>query len=133
MKDNLVIIIDDDPVNNKVCSIYIKKTGISENRICFLNGSEGLNYLTNEFQPDNYNTVLIFLDLNMPVMNGWEFLEEYDKLPETYKQKINLYILSSSIDERDIIRARDNINVIDFISKPFTAEILLRLKDKHIK
>jgi len=69
----------------------------------------------------------------MPVMNGWEFLEEYDKLSESYKQKISLFILSSSIDERDIAKASDNIYVIDFISKPFTPNILSSIKEKHVK
>ncbi|HCN36135.1 MAG: response regulator [Ignavibacteria bacterium] len=131
MNPKLVIIIDDDPINNKICSIYLKKTGIADEIKCFLNGKEGLDFLNSQFNPEDYLNVIVFLDLNMPIMNGWEFLEEYEKLPQNYKNKIDLYILSSSIDERDIIKSRENKSVIDFISKPFTSEILSSIKEKY--
>lgn len=75
----------------------------------------------------NNAEVILFLDLNMPTMTGWEFLEAFDKMEEGLKKQYTIYILSSSIDPSDIERAKDNIYVKDFIEKPLNKDALKKI------
>ena len=84
--------------------------------IDFTSPEEGLNYV--ETAPTTSQTQYILLDINMPTMTGWEFLDEYDTLPNQIKQNYQIYIVSSSIDERDMEKARKNSNVQGYIVKP---------------
>ncbi|MGB3145956.1 MAG: response regulator, partial [Maribacter sp.] len=63
---------------------------------------------------------VIFLDLNMPIMNGWEFLEEFEKLPNHNLKKAIIYIISSSVDPRDLERFKNYRQVNNYILKPIT-------------
>ena len=65
---------------------------------------------------------IIFLDINMPFMDGWQFLEEYTKIKPTLSKQIVIYVVSSSISEYDIERARNNSNVSDYFVKPITVD-----------
>jgi CheY-like chemotaxis protein len=119
-----VLLIDDDEATNFFNQILIKKTNIDVMVQCAVNGQEALDFLTckgkfaaaTEFpQPG-----LIFLDINMPVMNGWEFLDEYNKLPEEQKAKIVLAMLTTSMNPDDEARAKNNERTNGFIRKPMT-------------
>jgi CheY-like chemotaxis protein len=78
------------------------------------------NNLTNSaLLPD-----IIFLDLNMPVVNGWQFLQQYEVIKEQIPKKIKIYIVSSSINNSEINQATSNINVEGFLSKPLKPEAL---------
>ena len=68
----------------------------------------------------------------MPGLNGWDFLEEYKKLPETLTSKCLLYMLSSAVDAKDIVQARSLRLVEDFISKPLTEEDIAIMREKHL-
>ena len=70
---------------------------------------------------------VIFLDLNMPIMDGWEFLDEFLKIPRSLKKRITLYVVSSSIDPRDINRAKSISLVEDYLIKPITYEELKKV------
>jgi CheY-like chemotaxis protein len=75
----------------------------------------------------NESTSIILLDLNMPIMSGWEFLERFEELDEIIKKQVKIYILSSSVDPRDKERAGKNKDVEDYIVKPLTKEIVLEI------
>ena len=118
------IVIDDDEFTNKICTVTLEKIDKNADIKTFLNPIEGFNHICDTYsQPDNA-TAILFLDLNMPIMNGWEFLDRFDTLDETTKQRVKIYILSSSVDKRDIERAKGNKNVIHYLVKPLTKETI---------
>lgn len=90
--------------------------------IDFTSPEEGLSFI--ETAPTPSQPQYILLDINMPTMTGWEFLDEYEQLPAQLKQNYKVYILSSSIDERDMERARNNSNVQGYIVKPLKFAII---------
>jgi two-component SAPR family response regulator len=119
------IIIDDDEFNNRICTVTIEKIAQGADVKTFLDPVEGFDYLVSEYsRKGSEATAILFLDINMPVMNGWEFLERFDKLEETVKKRIKINILSSSVDKRDIQKAKADKNVIHYLVKPLTRETI---------
>ncbi len=109
-----VQIIDDDQVIIFLHKVIIKKSGLSADPAIFSNGQQALNSLLQNFQQGE--RYLIFLDINMPVMDGWQFLDEIQKLP--FEKSIMVVMVTSSIDASDKIKAKVYSQVIDFIEKP---------------
>ncbi|MEB8330560.1 response regulator [Flavobacteriaceae bacterium KMM 6897] len=126
MKLNTVCIIDDDPIfvyGTKVLLNY--NSSLYSNIIVFENGKEALDDLRFMLNTNKELPEIIFLDLNMPIMNGWEFLDELKAMD--LKNKIGVYIVTSSIDRVDEERSKKYDMVIDFISKPLTTNKLQQL------
>jgi len=87
----------------------------------FYDGSEAIAFFSGENSKDPENLPdVIFLDINMPIMNGWEFLEEYEKIRNHFPKSMALYVVSSSVDDADIRRSRQYNSVTDYIVKPIT-------------
>ena len=105
-----VLCIDDDQITLKLCDMIIKRHGFAKEVLTANNGKDGLSWFSNYFKLKKAGEnptppQLIFLDLNMPVMNGWDFLEDYlmkyaDRIPET-----KVVILSSTVNPEDFSRA----------------------------
>ncbi|HAV53914.1 response regulator [Aequorivita vladivostokensis] len=122
-----VLLIDDSESDNFYHARKIKKMGITDNiHICY-SGEEALDYLKSELEGIHPQPTLIFLDINMPGMNGWEFLEEYEQLEVSQKGEVVLTMLSNSIDERDRERAQQYKSVHGFYSKPLNEEYLANI------
>jgi response regulator RpfG family c-di-GMP phosphodiesterase len=122
------LVIDDDPINNTICSYTIRKVVLNSEVKCFENPVEGLAFITNEYTKEAIeSSTVLLLDINMPEMNGWEFLEEFAKMNPAVQAAFSIYIVSSSIDEKDMERAKENRFVRDFLSKPLGASIIERL------
>ena len=117
---DLVMLVDDNDTDNFISKRIIEITGFS-NRIEVRNsGKSALDYLReNQTNPDNIPN-LIFLDINMPVVDGFVFLYEFDKFSDLVKSKSRIIILSSSDNKRDIDKIVNNNHVINFITKPLT-------------
>ena len=128
-----VVLIDDDQVSNFVCESIIKGERFADEVYSFEWASDALEYLkrTSETDSDNFPD-LIFLDINMPGMDGWAFIQEYRKLPEEITQKCSLFMLSSAVDRKDIICAKSHEEVKDFFSKPLSPEILAIIREEFI-
>ncbi len=129
-----VICIDDDPIALLLSKLVISKANFASEVITLTNGKEGILYLeTEEVMLKNKNSnkpLLILLDLNMPVMDGWEFLEQFSsKLYDNYKDT-KIILLSSSIDPNDIQKSKQFEMVVDFFPKPLTKEILSHILEK---
>ncbi len=122
------LIVDDDPQNNSLSRMAIRKVLGNVPVKDFEVPETGLEYIGKDFETGmgNEKTVLL-LDINMPTMTGWEFLEEFEKLSENIKQQFQIYMLSSSVDPSDIERATSNPLVTDFIEKPLNKEALERM------
>lgn len=123
-----VLLIDDDEINNMLNANLIRKVGLSQNIDTALNGQEGLDYLdtcSKEDFPD-----LIFLDIHMPVMDGFEFLEAYEKQFKPHYGTIILMMLTTSVLESDRNKALDSMLVKEFINKPLSSEKLTEIIDR---
>lgn len=122
------IVIDDDPINNLLCSKNIKRTVKEADVLTFTDAELGLDYLKSNFNDPNTGKTILFLDLNMPTMSGWEFMEEFEKIETLIKEQVSVYILSSSINQTDKEKAENHPNIIDYIEKPLLANVLNLLR-----
>ncbi len=121
-----IFLVDDDPINNLINKRLLGKVGITEKIEEFLEGEEALIRL-NDVDPKQ--SLLIFLDINMPVLNGWEFLDKYLELHSGREDKI--VILSSSIDYQDRFKAQEYSIVSGFLEKPLTLEKIKLQMEKY--
>ncbi|MDX2188731.1 MAG: response regulator [Bacteroidota bacterium] len=113
-----VLIIEDDEVVIYLNRMLIEKSGLLSEPLCFFDGKKALNYLyRNQKMTEKY---LVFLDINMPIFNGWDFLDEVKKL--NYNYNIYVVLVTSSFDELDRERAKDYPQILDFITKPLKIE-----------
>lgn len=119
-KVELACIIDDDKIYVNLVRKIIEIKKLSKNLIIFKNGREALEYFQKNLSSFSEDSLpeIIFLDLNMPVMDGWEFLNEFIKIKNELSKKIQLYVVSSSIDPRDLERAKSFNMVTDYLIKP---------------
>jgi CheY-like chemotaxis protein len=114
-------IIDDDPIFIYGTKRIMKEIEFCENIIVFNNGQEALDGIMEISQSASEIPQVIFLDLNMPIMNGWEFLDEFIKIPNRNLEKTIVYIISSSVDPRDLEKVKDyKQRVNNYILKPIT-------------
>lgn len=128
-----VLVIDDDDISNFIYTRVISATGLVENIKSCMSGQEALNYLEDVVSnnPSAYPD-MIFLDINMPVMNGWEFLDRYEKqIPPSMQENTILCILSSSVYKDDIDKANSYKQVKEYVPKPLTTESLKNLLHKY--
>jgi len=123
----LVMLVDDNDTDNFIHRRVLEISKFSKNIIVKNSGKSALEYL--EENKDNPGMIpdIIFLDINMPVMTGWDFLKRFEELDESLKRKFKIYILSSSIEPMDMKRAQDNKYVIKFLSKPLAKESILSI------
>ena len=113
-------IIDDDPIFVYGTKRIMKEINFCEEIIVYNNGQEALDGLSKISSLGKKIPEVIFLDLNMPIMNGWEFLDEITKLPSNNFEKTYIYIISSSVDTRDLERVQTYKVVNNYILKPIT-------------
>jgi len=126
MKIETVCIIDDDPIFVYGTKVLLNYNGsFCSSVIVHEDGKEALDSLSSMVKSREPLPDVIFLDLNMPIMDGWEFLDEFVKLPIENKPRV--YIVSSSIDNQDIVKANSYDIVKDFIVKPLSDSILVEL------
>ena len=122
------IIIDEDSINNMLCKYHLKHINREIITESFLLAELGLEFITNVFvnyPPENHAVIL--LDINMPTWSGWDFLEHFDKLENSLKSRFKIYMLSSSVDEKDKQKAKENSNVVEFMIKPFDNEKAIKI------
>lgn len=121
-----VLFIDDDSVALMLYRKLVEKSDFARETLTALNGRAALEYFS-ALMEDNTSQdypELIFLDLNMPVLDGWDFLKEFSSALYSPFKSTKIIILSSSINPEDLERSREFEMVIDFISKPVTIAVL---------
>lgn len=123
-----VMIIDDNIIDLYIASRIITKNNFGESVLKYSAAEEALKYLQENH--DNFSMLpqIIFVDIYMPLMTGFEFLEAYDKLPSTLKNYCKAFIISSTIDDNDIAKANRNENVVGFLVKPINKDFLDRIR-----
>ncbi len=124
---NTVMLIDDDPVSNKISQLFLRKHRWTAQVVTFEDGQQALHALrTAQAAPD-----VILLDVGMPVYDGWDFLEEYEKLPREITGRCLLYLLSSSINPPDIQKAGNYRTVKAYLTKPLTPQALEQIQEDY--
>lgn len=134
MKNKLtsILLIDDDQNDNFFHEREIKKTNSETIVIKKNTGLEALEYLISKKEDKEMLPDLIFLDINMPGMNGWDFLREYEQLDKELQSRAIIIMLTSSYNDDDIARSKAWSFVSDYITKPLTAEIMADIIKKYI-
>lgn len=123
-----VLLIDDDEINNFISIKLIKKALLNTEIMACLNGKFAIEQLSDIQRKDPAKMPdYILLDINMPIMNGWEFLDEFKRLNIDPQGKSKIYIISSSVFSNDINKAKSYPLVKDFISKPLNVEKIKEL------
>lgn len=118
-----VCLIDDDKVYQFTSKMILEATLLTSRITTFFNGQEAIEFFLDpanqqiDILPD-----VIFLDINMPIMNGWNFLEEFDKIFYTLPKKILIYVVSSSVDDSDMEKSKSFVSVADYVIKPINKE-----------
>ena len=125
-----VLCVDDDPITLMLSKMVLNKASFCNKLVTAKNGEEAILYFENLLITNDNYPKLIFLDLNMPIMNGWEFLDSFTEkeLHHTFKE-IKVIILSSTVDPNDIEKSKKYPIVIKFLPKPINKEMLESLKD----
>lgn len=119
-----VLCIDDDQITLMLCAYSIKKAEFAKSIETFTDAKGALTYFKNIKESGMESPQLIFLDLNMPGMNGWEFLDAFNHEFSNFFPEIKVVILTSSIDPEDKKKSYSYKNVINFIHKPLNTEHL---------
>ncbi len=128
-----IVLIDDDKITNFINKKIIKRADLDVDVKVNYNGREAINYLkklNNSTSGENSpRPGIIFLDINMPGMNGWDFIDEYKKLPLEQKEKIIIAMLTTSInpDDEQIANKIPEINI--YLQKPLTVQKLEKTID----
>src|SRR5581483_8664710 len=118
-----LILIDDEPIFHKIVQMTLKYSELSNQATYCYDGEVVLDYLEEKSSETMSLPDYIFLDLYMPRFDGWDFLNRFQKIYQSLKKKITIYVVSSSVDPRDIDRSKTYPFVTTFISKPVIKEI----------
>ncbi|MFY8107777.1 MAG: response regulator [Bacteroidia bacterium] len=126
---NCILLVDDDNATNMLNSFVIKKMELTKTIKVVLNGSEALDYLQS-ISEEEQCPEFIFLDINMPKMDGWEFLKEYREM-NVERQRAKVILLTTSENPDDIEKAKNYPEIQEYCNKPLTKEIILNLVNKY--
>lgn len=126
------IIVDDDPLSNTICTLMLQRTLHEVGITTFTLPWDGLVFIQNNMNRSATRAVL-FLDINMPVLTGWDFLGHYEKFNEEIRKQISIYLLSTSINVRDRDKAKKHQCIKGFVCKPLTTESTLTIAENEFQ
>ena len=121
-KKLIIAIIDDDSIFQFIAKRLVESINSKNETIVFSNGKDAIDFIHYNLNEIDNLPDIIFLDINMPVMNGWQFLNKYIELKSKIKKEITIYIVTSSKNPDDFIKAESIHEVADYIVKPITRE-----------
>jgi len=127
-KINRAFIIDDDEIFVTLVEIHMVKSGLFQDIITFNNGDDAIAKLEEDLKNPNELPDFVLLDLNMPVMDGWQFLDAYNKM--NISKEIPFFIATSSIDPRDMEKSKSYSVVKDYVLKPITGQKIQEMVEK---
>jgi CheY-like chemotaxis protein len=130
-KMKCVLLVEDDDTINFYNQFLIERLDIAEEVVVATNGEEALQYLKKAGSGEASQPDLILLDINMPIMNGFEFIEEYEQLPAEWKSKILVVMLTTSLHPADVERAKGHPSIVEYFYKPLMEQKLGELCDKY--
>lgn len=119
-----ILLVDDDAITNFIHTVILEKSRTAKKIKTVLGAEEGLEYLQERFTNHEDLPAVILLDINMPMMDGWEFVEAFNQLPEEIRKQIHIFFLTTSRDPVEIERAKKLRGVSGFLFKPLDQESL---------
>jgi len=123
----IIALVDDDSIFQFTATRLLESSKLAQNILHFENGAEALTFLREKALQKEFLPDYLFLDINMPFVDGWMFLEDFTTLKSSLAKDISIYMVSSSIDPRDLNRAKGFSEVSDFIIKPISLERFQKL------
>ena len=127
----IIGIIDDDTIYQFILTSIINKNKLAESILSFSDGEKAIQYLTNNKTKKEKIPDVLFLDVNMPIMDGWMFIEEYARIKKDIIKKIVVFMLSSSVNPIDIERAGKISEISNYIIKPIKLEEVRKIFENH--
>ena len=124
-------VIDDDPIYQIIVNKIIQKSELFSNVSSFTNGKDAVDALKKTLENNEMPPNIILLDINMPIMDGWEFMDEMVLLKSKINELIQIYIVSSSIALEDKSKAKNYPEIIAYLSKPVNANDLILIAANH--
>ena len=113
------MVVDDDPISNMLCEHILRRLPVESEIQLYAEPMEALKAIEENYKEPNHNkATVLFLDINMPSMSGWDFLAAFEQLSSHIQRQFRIYMLSSSVDQRDKEQARANQLVSGFVVKP---------------
>ncbi|MBC7424950.1 MAG: response regulator [Bacteroidia bacterium] len=125
-----VCIIDDDKIHQYTTTMLLEKNKVRKNIINFSDGQQAIDFMLNHKDDSQKLPNVILLDINMPVMDGWQFMEAFRKLKSKLRKKISIYMVSSSNDPADTSRAKKINEIADYLVKPFRSQDIDQVLNK---
>ncbi|MBA0882936.1 response regulator [Flavobacterium undicola] len=132
MKKVKILLVDDDATYLFITKKILEQQQNVEQINTFMNGLEALTYLKQHSKEENILPNILFLDLFMPIMDGWQFLNEFTEVKSNHLEKITIYICTSSISPHDVERAKNISSVSDYIIKPISKIKLIDILNQYI-
>lgn len=126
-----VLLIDDDKAVNFFNKHVVVNHTSFEHLKTVQSGEDALSFLSNVEKDEATKPDIIFLDINMPAMNGWEFLDKFERMSADFRKDIKVIILSSSSNPEHVKKSIKNYEVVDFINKPLSFDILDNVVKNH--
>ncbi|TPD67286.1 response regulator [Flavobacterium microcysteis] len=125
--NQIICLIDDDPIYQTITKKIIHKSETASKILSFPNGAEAINGLTGlVHQPEEFPDI-IMLDIEMPVMDGWNFMEQFQKVKNLFPKEVSIYIVSSSIACSDKERSQNCNGILGYFTKPVTLQNVLEI------
>jgi CheY-like chemotaxis protein len=131
MSKTIICIVDDDDIYQFTISRTLEIQKTAEKILTFPDGEMAIQFISENLDKPARLPDVIFLDINMPVMDGWQFLEAYEKIKSGVLKEITIYLVTSSIDPTDVERARNISTIKKYLTKPIEPEMLRGLIERH--
>jgi CheY-like chemotaxis protein len=130
---NAAMLIDDNEIDNLINQKMIESCSLSRTVLVHTGARSALEFLKNIQKLSTEGNVLIpeliFLDIDMPIMDGFQFMDEFSKLPDAIKKKTKVVMLTSSLSPHDVTKAKKNSHIVKFLNKPLSLEELEKLRE----